>query len=122
MAAMGHRSSLVMAFGLGVAAWLGVLALGPGATPLDSGPHFFVALGAAGLLIALVQGELTPIGLLALYAGQATALCGQTLLGPALADAWAVPRQLLFLLSFNLAAALGGVVPRLVARVVIQSP
>ena len=117
MAAMGQRSSLMLAFGLGVAAWLGVLAVGPGATPLDSGLHFLLALGAAGFLIAHLQGELTAIGLLALYAGQAAALCGQALLGPVLPDAPAVPLQLLFLLSLNLAAALGGVVPRLAARV-----
>ena len=97
MAAMGHRLSLIFAFGLGVAAWLGVLAVGPGVTPLDSGPHFFLALGAASFLIALVEGELTAIRLLALYAGQATALCGQALLGPALPNAPAVPLQLLFL-------------------------
>jgi hypothetical protein len=116
---MEKRPALAIAFGLGVAAWVGVSAVGPGATPLDSGPYLLAALGAAGLVVALLQGELAMVGLLALYAGQAAALCGQALLGSGLPDAPPtppVPLQLLYLLSFNLATALGGVVPRLMDR------
>ncbi len=116
MAALGNTASLGTAYGLGLVAWLAVLAAGPGATPLDSGPHFLLALGAAGCAIALLRRELRAIDLLALYAGQATALCGQALLSSDYPSSPGVPLQLLFLVSFNLAAALGGIVPTLLRR------
>ena len=113
MPAMGKTASLAIAYGLGVAAWLIVLAVGSGATPLDSGPHLLLALGVAGCAVALLRGELRGIDLLALYAGQATALCAQSVLSADYPSGPGVPLQLLFLVSFNLAAALGGAVPTL---------
>lgn len=116
MAPLGNVPSLATAYGLGLAAWLAVLAVGPGATPLDSGPHFLLALAVAGCGLALLRGELRAIDLLALYAGQATALCGQAWLSSDYPSSPGAPPQLLFLLSFNLAAALGGAVPSLFRR------
>ena len=114
MAGIGNKGLVAIAYVLGVAAWLGVLVLGPGATPLDSGPAFLLALGVAGCAVALLRGEVRAIDLLALYAGQASALGGQALTSEDYPSAPGVPLQLLFLVSFNLAAALGAALPRLV--------
>lgn len=116
MAPLGNLPSLAMAYGLGLVAWLAVLAVGPGATPLDSGPHFLLALGLSGCAIALLRGEMRAIDLLALYAGEASALCGQALLSADYPSSPGVPLHLLFLVSFNLAAALGAAVPTLLRR------
>ena len=113
---MRNTVSLATAYLLGIAAWLIVLAVGPGETPLDSGPHFLFALGVVGLLTALVRGELRAVDLLALYAGQASALGAQAFLSPAYPTSPGVPLQLLFLVSFNLAAALGGALPGILTR------
>jgi hypothetical protein len=113
MARIGNKSLIASAYVLGVAAWLAVLAVGPGATPLDSGPAFLLALGIAGCAIALLRGEVRAIDLLALYAGQASALVGQALLSESYPSTPGVPLHLLFLVSFNLVAALGAALPSL---------
>lgn len=114
--ALANVPSFATAYGFGIAAWLTGLALGPGATPLDSGPQFLLALGIAGCAIVVLRGEMRATDLLALYAGQASALCGQALLSADYPSSPGVPLQLLFLVSFNLAAALGGAVPTLFRR------
>jgi hypothetical protein len=106
------RSSLTLAvaFALGVAVWLGLSVLSPDASPLDSGVRLLLASGVSGFLIALVEGEITWDGLLALYVGQVTALTGLAFFTPTPAEAPPLPLQLLFLVSFNLAAAAGGAI------------
>lgn len=96
------------AFGLGGVVWLGVSALASGGSPLDSGARMLLALGTAGFLLALLQGEVRWESLLGLFVGQVAALCGQALLGSPTRPGPPIPLQILFLVSYNLSAAAGG--------------
>jgi len=101
---------------LGLAAWLAGLGVGPGPTPIEAGWRYLVIMGIAGSVLALAERNVSGTGWIGLYAGQVTAFATQALLGygpPDDARLWAP----LFLLSFMLAAAVGGVVGAAAARV-----
>jgi hypothetical protein len=93
---------------LGVVLWIGLSVLG--GSPLDSGGRFLASLVAAGFVVAVIEGELHWAGLLGLFLGQIGALCGQALVGEPASEAQPLPLQMLFILSYNLAAAIGGAI------------
>jgi hypothetical protein len=90
-----------------MAGWCLGLRFGPGASALNAGVFYILWLGAAGVVMGFVEGELSCSALAGLYLGQVVALGGQVLLGfgsPPEGLLW----QPLFILSVTLAAALGG--------------
>jgi len=94
---------------LGLISWLITLGLGRGPTPLQAGWRYLVILAIAGFVVAFLERDTSWTALLGLYLGQAAALSIQFLVG--IDDApEPLPLQFLFILSFTLAAALGGLV------------
>lgn len=113
---LNRRAIAFTSGALGLAGWLAGLAVGPGPTPVEAGWRYLVIMGIAGAVLALAERNVSGTGWIGLYAGQVTAFAAQALVGYGPRDdarLW-VP---LFLLSFMLAAAVGGVVGAAAARV-----
>ncbi len=105
-----------LATGLGIGAWCLGLRFGPGPTALNAGAPYLVALGAAGLFLAFLEGALSWTAFLGLYLGQLAALAGQVLLGPGSPEGETLLWEPLFILSVTLAAAAGGVLGAYLAQ------
>ena len=113
---LSRRAIAITSGALGLAAWLAGLRVGPGPTPIEAGWRYLVIMGIAGCVLALAERNVSETGLIGLYAGQITAFGVQAFLGyghQGDARLWAP----LFLLSFMLAAAVGGVLGAAAARV-----
>ena len=91
---------------LGTALWIGLSTRG--GSPLDSGGRLLASLLAAGFAVALIEGELSWTGLFGLFLGQIGAIYGQAFYREPGPDAYPLTLEMLFLLSYNLAAAIGG--------------
>lgn len=98
----------IVAGGLGIAAWLVPTLLGPGPTAAQAGVLYLVSLGVAGFLVALLDRELSWTSLASLYGGQIVVLGVWAALGNPTGDE-PILLQPLFVLSFSMAAVLGGV-------------
>ena len=113
---LNRRAIAITSGVLGLAAWLAGQAVGPGPTPVEAGWRYLVIMGIAGFALALAERNVSATGWIGLYAGQVMAFGAQALLayGP---EGDARPWVPLFLLSFMLAAAVGGVLGAGAARV-----
>ena len=92
------------AFAIGSLCWV-LGAQGPGPSALASGKWYLVILFAAGIVVGILERELSWTGLAGLFAGQVAALLVHAAMDDALRPnlAW----QPLFILSVTLAAAVG---------------
>jgi hypothetical protein len=108
-ATLNRRGVAFLSMGLGMGGWCLGLRFGPGPTALNAGALYLVALGAAGLVVGFLEGEVSWEGLLGLYLGQVLALGGQVLLGFDSPEPEALLWEPLFILSVTLAAAVGSV-------------
>jgi hypothetical protein len=113
---LSRRAVAFTAGALGLAAWLAGGGLGPGPTPIEAGWRYLVIMGVAGAVLALAERNVSGTGWIGLYAGQVMAFGAQALLGHG-PGGDARPWVPLFLLSFMLAAAVGGVLGAAAARV-----
>jgi hypothetical protein len=114
---MENRAGVAsLAVGLGIGTWSLGLRFGPGPTALNAGAPYLLALGAAGLILAFLEGALSWAAFLGLYLGQVAALAGQALLGSGSLEAEPLLWEPLFILSVTLAAAAGGVVGAYLAQ------
>jgi hypothetical protein len=100
---------------LGATSWLVGLRFGPGPTPIAGGAGYLLVLAGAGCVVALIEGELGWTGLAGLYAGQLVAFGVQAVLSHGELTGEPIGWQPFFILSFMLAAVLGGLVGAVVS-------
>jgi hypothetical protein len=113
---LNRRAIAFTSGALGLAAWLAGRGVGSGPTPIEAGWRYLVIMAIAGSLLALAERNVSGTGWVGLYAGQVTAFGAQVLLGYG-PEGDTRPWVPLFLLSFMLAAAVGGVLGAAAARV-----
>jgi hypothetical protein len=101
---------VIIAVLLGAVSWLVGLLVGSGPTPIAGGAGYLLVLAGAGCVVAVVEGELGWTGLAGLYAGQLIAFGLQAALSHGELTGEPIGWQPFFILSFMLAAVLGGLV------------